>query len=48
MTLAGGNWRLYDVLNDVSYNRRGDEMISTGLYVDLPGYGYHLLEVHGE
>jgi hypothetical protein len=48
VTLAGGNWRLYDVLNDVSYNRRGDEMISTGLYVDLPGYGYHLFEVRGD
>ena len=43
---APGGW--YDVLNDTSYVRRGDEMVSTGLYIDLPGYGYHLFEVHGE
>jgi hypothetical protein len=47
-TLAGGTWRLHDALNDTFYVRRGDEMVSTGLYVDLPGYGYHLFEVHGE
>lgn len=45
MTLAGQDWRLDDVLNDASYVRRGDEMMSTGLYIDLPGYGYHLFEV---
>ena len=48
MTLAGGTWRLVDVLNDATYLRRGDEMVSTGLYIDLPGYGYHLFEVRGE
>lgn len=44
--LAGRDWQLNDVLNDVSYVRRGDEMLGTGLYIDLPGYGYHLFEVH--
>lgn len=48
LTLAGGAWRLDDVLNDTSYVRRGNEMTGTGLYIDLPGYGYHLFEVHAE
>lgn len=47
-TLAGRDWRLNDVLNDATYVRRGDEMVSTGLYIDLPGYGYHLFEVRRE
>jgi hypothetical protein len=47
-TLAGADWRLDDVLNHVSYVRRGDEMLSTGLYIDLPGYGCHLFEVYGD
>jgi hypothetical protein len=47
MTLSGRDWRLDDVLNDATYVRRGDEMVGTGLYIDLPGYGYHLFEVHG-
>lgn len=47
-TLAGRDWRLNDVLNDATYVRRGDDMVSTGLYIDLPGYGYHLFEVQPE
>ncbi len=46
VTLAGRDWRLDDVLNDTTYVRRGDEMLGTGLYIDLPGFGYHLFEVH--
>lgn len=48
MALAGRDWRLDDVLNDATYVRRGDDMVSTGLYIDLPGYGYHLFEVQPE
>jgi len=42
--LAGQSWQLRDLLNDETYVRGGDEMLGRGLYVDLPGYGYHLLE----
>jgi hypothetical protein len=44
-TLAGQDWRLVDVLHDTTYLRRGDDMTGAGLYLDLPGYGYHLFEV---
>ncbi|MER2599020.1 MAG: alpha-amylase family glycosyl hydrolase [Caldilineales bacterium] len=45
VALAGHTWRLNDLLNDNSYLRRGDDMLGAGLYVDLPGYGYHLFAI---
>jgi hypothetical protein len=33
--LRGKTWRLHDVLSDEVYERSGDEMRDTGLYVDL-------------
>jgi len=46
--LAGHGWRLTDLLNDRVFERDGDELASTGLYVDLPPWGCHLLAVAGE
>ncbi len=42
--LAGRAWRLQDLLSDSQYVRNGDELLARGLYLDLPGYGYHLFE----
>ncbi len=41
--LAGRAWRLADALSGIVYDRNGDEMRSAGLYVDLEGWGVHLL-----
>ncbi len=41
--LAGRTWQLTDVLNDNVFERNGDEMHSTGLYVDLPAWRFHYL-----
>ena len=38
-------WRLIDVLNEQQYVCEGDELTGRGLYVDLPGYGYHVFEL---
>jgi Alpha amylase, catalytic domain len=39
--LAGQNWNLTDQLSGVTYARSGDDVRSTGLYVDLAPWGQH-------
>ena len=41
--LAGRSWRLTDPLQQVVFERAGDELRDAGLYVDLEPWGYHLL-----
>jgi glycosidase len=41
--LGGKTWRLEDALSGDVYFRDGDELRSSGLYVDLPGGGVHVL-----
>ena len=42
---AGKTVRLEDQLGDVVYDRTGDDLLTRGLYVDLPAYGGHLFRV---
>jgi hypothetical protein len=41
--LKGNQWRLIDQLAGDVYERDGDEMLSSGLYVDLQPWSYHFL-----
>ncbi len=41
--LGGHNWKLTDRLSGVMYQRFGDEVRSSGLYVDLAPWGFHFL-----
>lgn len=41
--LAGRTWQLTDVLNGDVFERAGEQMRSTGLYVDLPAWRFHFL-----
>ena len=41
--LRGEIWHLTDAFSGAVYERSGDEMTSSGLYVDLPPWGYHCL-----
>ena len=43
--LSGRDVRLIDLMNGARYDRAGKDLVSTGLYVDLPPWGYHVLEV---
>ena len=43
--LCGRKWQLQDVLSGAIYERRGDEMLSPGLYVELGPWSYHLFNV---
>ena len=43
--LAGHRVRLKDLTGPASYDRDGSELVSRGLYLDLPPWGYHVFEV---
>jgi alpha amylase-like protein len=43
--LAGCTVRLKDLMSAASYERHGDELLSRGLYLDVPGWGYHVFEL---
>ncbi len=42
--LAGQNWNLTDKLSGVTYERSGDDVRSSGLYVDLAPWGQHFFQ----
>lgn len=39
------NWRLDDLLNEVSYDRDGDDLHFVGLYMDMQPWQYHVFEM---
>jgi hypothetical protein len=43
--LEGMRWRFNDLLGDVFYDRDGNELQSRGLYLDVPPWQYHVLEM---
>jgi hypothetical protein len=43
--LPGRQWRLTDLLDDQVFDRDGDELAGSGLYVDLPPWGAHVLAI---
>jgi len=43
--LFGQAVRLQDRLSPAVYDRPGDDLLAQGLYLDLPGWGYHVFEV---
>jgi hypothetical protein len=43
--LRGREWRLGDVLSGESYDRGGDDMVDSGLYVDLLPWGCHFFDL---
>ena len=40
--LAGGAWELRDRMSEAGYDRDGDELARSGLYLDLPAWGYNV------
>lgn len=44
--LAAQTWQLTDLLSGARYTRDGDDLLARGLYLDLPGHGYHLFQLH--
>jgi alpha amylase-like protein len=43
--LTGHTARLKDLMGEASYERDGNDLVSRGLYLDLPPWGYHVFEL---
>ena len=37
--------RFKDLMSPALYDRKGNEVLSTGMYLDLPAWGYHIFEL---
>ena len=42
--LNAGTCRLKDAFTSAEYERDSDQVCGSGLYVDIPAWGFHLLE----
>lgn len=43
--LAGRMWRLCDRMGTATFERSGDELAAQGLYLDMPVWGHHILNM---
>jgi hypothetical protein len=43
--LSGRAVRLKDLMGPASYDRDGSELVSHGLYLDVPAWSYHVFEM---
>jgi hypothetical protein len=43
--LRGATWHLTDAFSGWSCDRDGEEMVTTGLYVELEAWGFYFFEV---
>ncbi len=43
--LAGRTLRLKDLMGPASYDRDGNDLLSGGLYLDMPPWSYHVFEM---
>ena len=43
--LSGSEWLLRDLMGSVSYDRDGYQLLSPGLYLDTPAWGYHVFQL---
>ena len=43
--LKGRSFQMVDLLSDVTYDRDGDGLATTGLYLDLPPWGHHVFDL---
>ncbi|HEY7376410.1 MAG TPA: alpha-amylase family glycosyl hydrolase [Polyangia bacterium] len=43
--VRGRDFTLVDLMSDTRYRRAGDELAVTGLYLDLPAWGYNIFEL---
>ena len=44
--LGGRRWRLIDLLGNACHDRAGDDLVSRGLYLDVPAWSYHAFELN--
>ena len=40
--LANKQWKFDDLMSEASYERNGNDLVRSGLYLDIPGWNYHV------
>jgi glycosidase len=43
--MAGEQWKLKDLMGEDCYDRDGDNLLSDGLYLDMPAWHFHVIEI---
>ncbi len=43
--LAGNEWRLQDLMSQAVYDRNGNDLQTSGLFLDLPAWHYHVFSM---
>ena len=43
--LADKRWKFDDLMKEVSYVREGNDLLRSGLYLDMPAWNYHVFEI---
>ena len=43
--LAYKQWQLNDLMSEANYDRQGNDLLGTGLYLDIPAWSYHVFEI---
>lgn len=45
LTLQAAPWQLQDLMDDVHFERNGNELAAPGLYLDMPAWAYHVFDM---
>ena len=43
--LAGNQWQFHDLMSEASYDREGNDLLRSGLYLDIAAWSYHVFEI---
>ena len=43
--LADKQWKFDDLLSNANYDREGNDLLRSGLYLDIPAWSYHVFEI---
>lgn len=46
--LAGHQWLLVDQMTPAQFSRNGNDLLTHGLYLDMPAWSYHVFALHGQ
>ena len=44
--IADKRWKLVDLMSEASYVREGNDLLRSGLYLDMPAWSYHVFEIN--
>jgi glycosidase len=46
--LAGHQWLLVDQMTPAQFKRNGNDLLTHGLFLDMPAWSYHVFALHGQ